>query len=309
MRVYAIKRVLGVIPTIFIIVSISFAMLHLAPGDPFSSERPIPPEVRANLEAKYGLDKTPVIQYFYYIGRLMQGDLGLSIFYKDYTVSEYIFKALPTSLTLGGLSMILALSMGVTVGVIAALFKNTYIDYSLMGIAIIGISIPLFVIGPLLQYVFALKLGVLPTSGWLSSINGWSAVILPVITLSFIYFAEIARITRGSILEVLKSDYIRTARAKGLSTPTVVVRHTLKGGLLPVLSFMGPTMASILTGSVVIEQIFRVPGIGRYFVESALHRDYFLLLGIVVVYSVLLVVFNLIVDLTYVLLDPRIDYK
>lgn len=309
MRIYAIKRVLGVIPTIFIIVSISFAMLHLAPGDPFSSERPIPPEVRANLEAKYGLDKPPVIQYFYYIGRLMQGDLGLSIFYKDYTVAEYIFKALPTSLTLGGLAMVLALSLGVTVGVIAALFKNTYIDYSLMGLAIIGISIPLFVIGPLLQYVLALKLGVLPTSGWVSSINGWSTVIMPVITLAFIYFAEIARITRGSILEVLKSDYIRTARAKGLSTRAVVVRHTLKGGLLPVVSFLGPTMASILTGSVVVEQIFRVPGIGRYFVESALHRDYFLLLGIVVIYSALLVVFNLIVDLMYVFLDPRIDYK
>ncbi len=309
MRVYAIKRVLGIIPTIFVIISISFAMLHLAPGDPFSSERPIPPEVRANLEAKYGLDKAPVIQYFNYVGRLLHGDLGLSIFYKDYTVTEYIFKSLPTSITLGGLAMILALSLGITVGVLAALFKNTYIDYTLMGIAIIGISIPLFVIGPLLQYVFALKLGLLPTSGWLSSINGWSAVIMPVVTLAFIYFAEIARITRGSMLEVLKSDYIRTARAKGLSTRAVVVRHTLKGGLLPIVSFLGPTMASILTGSIVIEQIFRVPGIGRYFVESALHRDYFLLLGIVVVYASLLVVFNLVVDLLYVFLDPRIDYK
>ena len=309
MRVYAIKRVLGVIPTLFIIISISFAMLHLAPGDPFDAERPMSDEVRANLEAKYGLDKSPITQYFHYISNLMRGDLGLSFYYKDYTVSEYIFASLPTSLLLGGIAMLLALSLGVTVGVLAALFKNSYIDYTLMGIAIMGISIPLFVIGPVLQYIFALKLGILPTSGWLSSMYGWQTIIMPAVTLSFIYFAEIARITRGSILDVLKSDYIRTARAKGLSTPAVVIRHTLKGGLLPVVSFLGPTMASILTGSVVVEQIFRVPGIGRYFVQSALHRDYFFLLGIVVVYSLMLVVFNLIVDMLYVFLDPRIDYK
>lgn len=307
MNKYIFKRFLGMIPTLFVIISIGFFIIRLAPGGPFSSEKKLPEHIIRNLEAKYRMDKSWGVQYLYYLGDVLRGDLGYSMKY-DNSVNYFIAKSLPNSLILGCIALFLAMAGGILIGIISALRKNTWVDYSAMGFAVIGISVPTFVTGPLLMYFFAIKLDVLPTSGWLSEEHGYLTVIMPALTLSFPYLATVARLSRASVLEVLRSSYVRTAYAKGLSKAVVIFRHVLKGALLPVVSYLGPAFASIVTGSIVVEQIFRVPGMGRYIVQSALNRDYTLILGTLIVYSTILIIMNFLVDIIYSFLDPRISY-
>ena len=306
---FIFRRILGLIPTMFLIVTLSFFLIRLAPGGPFSREKKVTPEVMQNLLKKYHMDEPLFKQYLRYMGDILRGDLGPSFKNKDYTVNELIFTSLPNSLILGVVSLCIALRLGVSVGIVSALNRNTRVDYAAMSAAVIGISVPLFVVGPVLMLILAMKLKWLPTSGWITGRAGLKTLIMPAITLAFPYFAYIARLSRASILEVLRSDYIRTARAKGLKQSVVIVKHVLKGAMLPVVSYLGPAFAGIVTGSVVVEQIFLVPGLGNFFVKSALNRDYTLIMGTVIVYSLILVVMNLVVDIIYGLLDPRISYK
>ena len=306
---YIIRRFIGLFPTLLIIITISFFIIRIAPGGPFDAEKTLPKQIMENIEKKYHLDEPLVKQYARYMISVMRGDLGPSYRYKDQDVNYYIGKSLPNSLILGSIAMTLSLFLGITAGMISALRQNTWVDYLVMSIAVIGITIPLFVIGPVLVYIFAMKLGWLPTSGWITGRFGWVTLIMPVITLSADKFAYIARLSRASILEILRSDYIRTAKAKGLKTSTILIKHVLKGGLLPVVSYLGPAFSSVLTGSIVVETVFRVPGMGKFFVQSALNRDYTLILGTVVVYSVILIIMNFVVDIIYAYLDPRISYK
>ena len=306
---YILKRILGLIPTMFIIITLSFFIIRLAPGGPFSSEKKVTPEVMQNLLKKYHMDESLPKQYLRYIGNICRGDLGPSYKNKDYTVNQLIKASLPNSLILGTVSLLIAVFFGVLVGIISALRKNSLADYTSMSVAIVGISVPNFVVGPVLMLLFAVKLHWLPTSGWITGRNGWITLIMPAITLSLPYFAYIARLSRASILEILRSDYIRTARAKGLRNSVVIRRHVLRGAMLPVVSYLGPAFAGIVTGSVVVEQIFLVPGLGNFFVKSALNRDYTLIMGTVIVYSLILVIMNLFVDIIYSFLDPRISYK
>jgi len=301
---YIIKRLLGAIPTLLVLITISFFLIRVAPGGPFDTEKSLPPEIQANLEKKYHLDEPLYQQYFRYLGNIVRGDFGPSFQYKDFTVTELIARGFPVSLTLGGLALLLAVVIGVSLGTVAAVRQNSWVDYALMSTAMTGISIPNFVVAPLLILFFAIYLNWLPAGGW----NGghWLYLILPVLALSLRYIAYIARLMRGSMIEVLRSDYIRTARAKGLSMPKVVLKHALKPALMPVVSYLGPAAAGIITGSVVIEKIFGVPGLGRYFVQGALNRDYTLVMGVVIFIGVLIVAFNLIVDILYAVLDPKI---
>jgi oligopeptide transport system permease protein len=293
----------------FVIVTLSFFMMRLAPGGPFSSEKEVPPAVLENLLKKYHLDESLPRQYLRFLGDVLRGDLGPSFTNKDFTVNDLIAQSLPNSIILGLTSLGFALVIGVTIGIISALRQNSALDYGSMSVAVMGISIPLFVAGPVLMLIFAVKLKWLPTSGWITGRNGLATLILPAFTLSMPYFAYIARLSRASIVETLRSDYIRTARAKGLSMPVIMVKHVLKGALLPVVSYLGPACAGIVTGSVVVESIFLVPGLGTFFVRSALNRDYTLIMGTIIVYSSILVVMNFIVDIIYGFLDPRISYK
>ncbi len=304
MKAYVIRRLLELIPTALIIILGSFALVRLAPGSPFSSEKEIPPEVRRQLDAKYGFDKPLPEQFVRYLGNLLVGDLGPSTKYPQRSVNEIIADGFPVSLTLAGVALVWSLLVGITAGIIGAVRQNTVWDHAAMAAALIGISIPSFVLGPLLVLLFSLRLHLLPPAGW----GDLRHVILPGITLGTIYAASIARLTRGGMLEVVRSDFIRTARAKGLSERLVIWRHMLKGGLLPVVSYLGPAIASMLTGSVVVEKIFNVPGIGPYFVDAAFNRDYFLVMGIVVLYAFFLLLLNLVVDVIYGFLDPRIEY-
>lgn len=306
---FIFRRILGLIPTMFLIITLSFFLIRLAPGGPFSSEKKVTPEVMQNLLKKYHMDEPLFKQYLRYMGDVLRGDLGPSFKNKDYSVNELIAVSLPNSLILGVTSLALALLFGITVGIVSALNQNSAADYTAMSAAVIGISVPLFVVGPVFMLVFAMKLQWLPTSGWITGRAGLKTLIMPAVTLAFPYFAYIARLSRASILEILRSDYIRTARAKGLKQSAVILRHVLKGALLPVVSYLGPAFAGIVTGSVVVEQIFLVPGLGNFFVKSALNRDYTLIMGTVIVYSLILIVMNLIVDIIYGLLDPRISYK
>ncbi len=306
---FIVRRLLSILPTLFIIVTLSFFLIRLAPGGPFSREKKIPQEVLQNILKKYHMDEPLINQYFRYMGNVLRFDLGPSYRSKDHTVNELIGVAFPVSLHLGSMALGVALFLGVTVGIISALNQNKWPDYASMSVAVLGISIPLFVIGPILMLIFALKLKWLPTSGWINSRAGWATVVLPTITLMFPYFAYIARLSRGSIIEVVRSDYIRTARAKGLKESTVIWKHVLKGALLPVVTYLGPAFSGIVVGSVVVEQIFVVPGIGKIFVQSALNRDYTVIMGDVIVYSLILISANFIVDVLYSLLDPRISYK
>jgi oligopeptide transport system permease protein len=309
MTKYIIRRLIGLIPTLFIVVTISFFLIRIAPGGPFDAERRPPEQVIKNIEAKFNLDAPLHIQYLRYIGDIARGDLGPSFRYQDHDVNYYIANSLPNSLLLGFVALGLALLLGVNAGIISALNQNTWIDYVAMAIAIIGITVPLFVIGPVLMYFFALQWDILPTSGWITGRYGWVTILMPAVTLAMRPFATIARLSRASMLEMLRSDYVRTAQSKGLRDSVIIVKHVLKGSLLPVVSYIGPAFAAIVTGSVVVEQIFRVPGLGRFFVQSALNRDYTLIMGTVIVYSVILVLMNFIVDIIYSFLDPRITYK
>ena len=309
MTKFIIRRLLSLIPTMFVIVTLSFFLIRFAPGGPFSAEKKVPAQVLQNLMKKYHMDESLGRQYLRYFGEILRGDLGPSFRYKDMTVNELIRDSMPNSMLLGTLSLILAVALGIGVGIISALKQNRWQDYTAMSLAVVGISVPLFVIGPLLQLVFAMQLKWLPNSGWINGRAGLAALVLPVVTLSFPYFAYIARMSRASILEVLRSDYVRTARAKGLRESTVIGRHVLKGALLPVVSYIGPAFSGIITGSIVVETIFLVPGVGKIFVQSALNRDYTLIMGEVIVYSLILIVMNFVVDIVYGFLDPRIAYK
>jgi oligopeptide transport system permease protein len=309
MSKFIVRRLLSIIPTLFVIVTLSFFLIRLAPGGPFSREKKIPQEVLQNILKKYNMDQPLMNQYFKYMGDILRFDLGPSYTKKDHTVNELIGTAFPVSLHLGAMALGVALFLGISVGIISALNQNKWPDYAAMSVAVLGISIPLFVIGPILMLVFALQLKWLPTSGWINSRAGWATIVLPTMTLMFPYFAYIARLSRGSIIEVARSDYIRTARAKGLKESVVIWKHILKGALLPVVTYLGPAFSGIVIGSVVVEQIFVVPGIGRIFVQSALNRDYTVIMGDVIVYSIILISANFLVDVLYSILDPRISYK
>ena len=302
---FALKRVFGAIPTLLVLIALAFFLIKVAPGGPFDTDRRIPPEIEANLQAAYNLDKPLYIQFGLYLGGLLKGDFGPSFQYRDYTVTELIATGFPVSLRLGGFAMLLAFFVGVAVGTIAALKQNSFTDHAAMAVAMTGISIPNFVMAPLLVLLFAVTLKWLPAGG----LGDWRNFVLPVIALALPQIAYIARLTRGSMIEVLRADFIRTARAQGLPQRTVIIRHALKPALLPVISYLGPATAAIITGSVVIEQIFGVPGLGRFFIQGALNRDYTLVMGVVVFYGVLIIVFNLIVDLVYGWLDPRVQYQ
>ena len=306
---FIIKRLLSLIPTMFLIVTFSFFIIRIAPGGPFASEKKVTPEVMANLMHKYHMDEPLVKQYLRYMVDVLHGDLGPSFKNKDYTVNQLIGQSMPNSMILGVTALIIAVVLGTLVGLASAVKQNSWVDYTAMSFASLGISIPLFVVGPVAVLVFAMKLHCFPTSGWITSRAGMITLVMPACTLSLSYFASISRLTRASVLEVLRSDYIRTARAKGLHPTVILIKHVLKGALLPIVTYLGPAFAGIVTGSVVIEQIFLVPGIGNYFVKSALNRDYTLILGTVIVYSVILVIMNFIVDILYGFLDPRISYK
>ncbi len=302
---HAIQRLLGVIPTLLVLVTIAFFLIRVAPGGPFDAEKALPAEIQANLNVKYHLDEPLVQQYLRYLGQILTFDFGPSFQYKDWTVNELIGEGFPVSLTVGGLAMLLAFVVGTVIGVTAALRQNTAVDYGSMGFAMLGISIPNFVIAPLLILLFAVFLGWLPAGGWDWSLN---RMVLPVITLALPVIAYVARLTRGSMIEVLHSNFIRTARAKGLPERAVILQHALKPALLPVISFMGPATAGLITGSVIVERIYAIPGLGSYFVQGALNRDYTLVMGVVIFYGLLIILLNFTVDMLYAWLNPKIRY-
>lgn len=301
---YALKRLLGAIPTLLLVIVLAFLMVHAAPGGPFDAERVLPPETRAALEAAYKLDQPLHAQFIDYLSGVVRGDFGPSYRYRDYTVSELIGSAFPVSLKIGAAAMVLAVIVGVGAGTLAAVHRNSFIDRLVMTIAMTGISIPVFVIGPVLVLFLAVRLQWLP-AGW-SGDAGIERYILPVVTLALPQVAYIARLTRASMIDVLGSDFVRTARAQGLGTAAVLRYHAIKPAMLPVLSYLGPAVAAILTGSVVVEEIFGIPGLGQFFVRGALNRDYTLVLGVVIFYATLVIMLNLLVDILYGVIDPRI---
>jgi len=304
---YALLRLLGAIPTLLLVIVLAFLMVHAAPGGPFDDERALPAEIEANIAAAYQLDQPLPQQFLRYISGLVRGDLGPSYRYRDLTVSDLIGGAFPLSLKLGAMAMLLATVIGVGAGTLAALRQNSLLDRALMAMAMTGISIPVFVIAPVLVLLLAVHLQWLP-AGW-SGTSAGGRFVLPVVSLALPQIAYIARLTRASMIDVLASDFIRTARAQGLGTFTIVRLHALKPAMLPVLSYMGPAIAAILTGSVVVEEIFGIPGLGQHFVRGALNRDYTLVLGIVVFYAALVILLNLVVDLLYGVIDPRIRQR
>ena len=301
---YTVRRLLGAIPTLLILIGLAFVLIRAAPGGPFDTERSLLPEIEANLSAAYHLDEPLYQQFGRYLWGLLRFDFGPSFQYRDYTVTELIAAGFPVSLTLGACALVVALLAGVTAGSVAALRQNSFVDHGVMAVSMTGISIPNFVMAPLLVLVFAVYLRWLPAGGL-----GEGNLVLPVIALALPQIAYLSRLTRGSMIEVLRSNFVRTARAQGLPTWQVVVKHAMKPALLPVVSYLGPATAHIITGSVVIEQIFSRPGLGRYFVTGALNRDYTLVMGIVVFYGVLIILFNFLVDLAYAWLDPRVRYR
>jgi oligopeptide transport system permease protein len=302
-----VRRVAIAIPTLLIILVISFLLMHAAPGGPFTSEKPLPPEVLANIEAKYGLDQPIYKQMLNYAsGILLEFDFGPSFTYKDRTVNEIIMQGFPVTMTYGIWSFTVAVLFGIPLGLIAALRQNTRIDYFAVSFSIIASVLPNFVMAPLLILVFTLWLGLLPGGGW--NDGSWQNLVLPVIALSTSYTAELTRLTRASLLEVLRSNYIRTARAKGLSELKIILNHALKPTMLPVITYLGPMFVGLITGSFIIDSIFSTGGLGYFFVNSALNRDYSVMLGITLLTGGLVVLFNLIVDLAYGWLDPKIRY-
>jgi oligopeptide transport system permease protein len=304
---YVARRILTSIPTLLVIVTVAFFMMRIAPGGPFDRERALPAEIEKNVLAAYDLDQPLLLQYRDYLLGVLQGDFGPSFKYRDFTVAELLWTGFPASLEVGGIAIILAVVVGIGLGTLAALRQNTALDHAVMATAMTGITIPNFVMAPLLTLVFGVYFGLLPVAGW----NGGAPanLVLPVIALALPQIAYIARLTRGSMIEVLHANYVRTARAKGLRERIVVVRHALRGALLPVVSYLGPATAQVVTGSVVIETIFGIPGIGRYFIQGALNRDYTLVMGTVIVFAVLIILLNLVVDLLYGLLDPKVKQR
>lgn len=301
---YFFKRLAGAIPTLLIIITATFFLMRAAPGGPFDQEQTLPPEIVANLQSAYGLDQPIWIQYGRYLRSLLHGDFGPSFKYKDFTVTELIAQGFPVTLELGVIAILLALLIGVPLGIYAALRHNRAADHAGMAVAVIGIAVPSFVVLPFLGLVFGIKLHWLPVAGWEADSPRY--LVLPVIALALPPLAYIARMTRGSLLEVMRSDFIRTARAKGLPLHSIVLTHALRPALLPVAGYLVPAVAAIMTGSLVVESIAGLPGIGRYLVQGALNRDYTLVLGMVIIYSTLLIGMGLAVDLLYVWLDPRV---
>ncbi len=303
---FIIRRLLVTIPMIVVVITLTWGLIRLAPGNFYSGEKKIPKAVEKNIREKYGLNKPWYVQYGRTMGHIVRLDFGDSLKYQGQSVNTIIARSLPVSAIVGILAYLLALIVGITVGSIAALKQNSKWDYASMALAMLGISIPNFVLGPLLVLLFSLALYWLPPSRW----SGFPSrsVVLPVLTLSAIYMAYIARLTRAGMLEVLRSDYIRTARAKGLRERDVVIRHALRGGIMPVVSFTGPALAFLLTGTVVVERIFALPGLGNYFIQASLNRDEPLILGIVAFIAMTLLIMNLLVDIAYAFLDPRIRY-
>jgi len=299
------SRFLQSLLALFLVITATFFMIRFVPGGPFTAEKAVTPEILRNLEAHYGLNKPLWQQYLDYLGSLARGDLGPSFKYPNRTVNEIIADKVPVSAELGALALALALLIGITLGTFAAVRRNTWIDYTASTFGMAGISIPTFVVGPLLVLAFAIHLGWFNASGW----YGPADRVLPAVVLGIAYAAPISRLTRGGMLEVLHQDFIRTARAKGASELRIILHHALRGGLLPVVSFLGPAVAGILTGSFVIETIFQIPGIGREFVNSAFNRDYTLVLGTVILYASLIVVCNLAVDVVQVWLNPKLKFE
>lgn len=302
---FILHRLLQTIPVLFIVATVTFFMVRLAPGGPFSAEKKVPAEILKHLEAYYGLNKPLGEQYLDYMSRLVRGDLGPSFKYENRTVNEVIAVAFPVSLELGFWSLLVALVLGIPAGVIAARHPNTLSDYVPMGLAMVGTCLPTFVLGPLLILAFALG------TGWFNPM-GWDTPrdrVLPALVLGAHYAAYVARLTRSGMLEILNQDFIRTARAKGADSARILFHHALRGGLLPTISFLGPATAGLLTGSFVIETIFQIPGLGRYFVMAAFNRDYTLVLGTVLFYATLIILLNLVVDIVQVWLNPKLRFE
>jgi oligopeptide transport system permease protein len=303
---FILRRLLVTLPMVLVVISLTWALIRLAPGNFYDSERKLPPGVEKNIRVKYGLDLPWYQQYARVMKNILSLDFGNSLRYETETVNEVLRRTVPVSAAIGFFAYLLALVVGVTMGTVAALKQNSKFDYAAMGLSMLGISMPNFVLGPILVLVFSLTLFWLPPARW-GGFPSWN-MVLPVLTLSAIYMAYIARLTRAGMLEVLRSDYIRTARAKGLTERQVVMRHALRGGLLPVVSFTGPALAILITGTVVVERIYALPGLGTYFINANLNRDEPLILGIVAFTSILVLVFNLLVDIAYGFIDPRIRY-
>ncbi len=296
-------RLLKAIPVLFVIATITFFMLRLTPGGPFDREKPIKdPEIKKQLEAHYGLDKSLSSQYFDFLGKLVVGDLGPSFKHSNRQVNEVIIKAFPVSAELGLWSIMVALALGLTAGMMASVKPNSILDYTPMTLAMIGICVPTFVMGPILILIFSLKLEWFNASGW----DQWSDRVLPALTLGGVYAAYVARLTRGGMLEVMSQDYIRTARAKGAGELRVLLKHALRGGLMPVVAFLGPAVAGLISGSFVVETIFQIPGLGRHFVEAAFNRDYTMVMGTVLFFATLIILLNLLVDVLQIWLNPRL---
>jgi oligopeptide transport system permease protein len=301
---YAGRRIASLAPILLAVITLTFALVHSVPGGPFDGERSLPPEVEANLRAAYHLDKPLYVQFGRYLKGLMHGDLGPSFRYRDKSVKELIGDSFPISARIGGAAIGVALVLGLALGTFAALRRNTPVDGLVMGIAMTGIAVPVFVTAPMLALLFGVYLKVLPVAGW--SEGALPNLVLPVTALALPYVAIIARLARASMIEVLQSNYIRTARAKGLAPGRIVLVHAMPAAIMPVVSFLGPAVAGVLTGSVVVEQIFGLPGLGRHFINAALNRDYTLVMGIVIFYATLVVALNLVVDLLQAALDPRV---
>jgi oligopeptide transport system permease protein len=303
---FILRRFVSAIPTLFLIVTISFFLIRVAPGGPFDLDQPLEAKVMENLARIYKLDRPLIEQYALYLGALLRGDFGPSFYFRDFTIGELFARGLPVSMTLGALALTLAILVGGALGTIAAFRQNSGVDYAVVALGTFGLTIPNFVVAPVLQIVFGLMLAWLPVGGW----DGGSprSLILPVITLALPQIAVVARMIRASMIETLRSNHIRTLRSLGLPT-AVIVRHALRGAALPVVSYLGPAAAALLTGSVVVETIFGLPGVGRYFVEAALNRDYTLVMGTVVLVAVFVLFFNLLVDILYALIDPRVRHE
>ncbi len=301
---YALGRLAGAVPTLFAVVTLAFVLVRLAPGGPFDQEQALPPEVKANLDRAYGLDRPLLEQYGRYLAGLAHGDFGPSMRLRDFTVNQLIAEGLPVSLALGGLALALAIGLGLPLGVAAALYRGGAADHALLGLAVAGIAIPAYVTAPVLALVFGIHLGWLPVAGW--EPGRPSDLVLPVIALALPTLAYLVRLTRASVIEVLALPHVRTAEAKGLAPSVVLLKHVLPPALSPVLGYLGPAAAGILTGSLVVETVFGLPGMGRFLVQGALNRDYTLVMGKVVVYAVIVIVLNLAVDLLQGLIDPRV---
>lgn len=303
---FIIRRLLVAVPTVLALITVSFVLMHAAPGGPLTSERNVPEVVMQNIEAKYNLDKPLWQQYLIYVGNVAQGDLGPSFRYKDYTVNELIESSFPRSAYIGAWSFLFVVVFGIGLGVIAALRQNRWPDYTVMTAAMTGVVFPNFVMAPLLVLLFAVTLRWLPAGGWEGGQVEY--IVLPIIAMATSYIAQVARITRSSMIEVMRSPFIRTARAKGIPRRKIVLRHALKPALIPVVSYLGPAFVGIITGSVIIDQVFSTGGIGQHFVNGAINRDYSLILGVTILVGVLTIVFNAVVDILYTWLDPRVRY-